>query len=41
VLEHIGMVAGVEGVTVTEHDPMLTARARGRPPLGTGSAEFV
>jgi hypothetical protein len=38
VLEHIGMVAGMEGVTVTEHGPMLTAAAQAS---GSGSAKFV
>ena len=38
VFEHIGMVAGMEGVAVTEHDPMLTAATQA---LGPVPAEFV
>jgi hypothetical protein len=38
VLEHIGMVAGVKGMAVTEHGPMLTAAAQA---LAPGHAKFV
>jgi hypothetical protein len=38
VLEHIGMVAGVKGVTVTEHGSMLTAAVQA---LAPARAKFV
>jgi hypothetical protein len=39
--EHVGVVAGVEGVTVTEHGGMVTGRPCARPVLAKRGGKFV
>jgi hypothetical protein len=39
--EHVGVVAGVEGVTVTEHGGMVTGRPCTRAMLAKREGKFV